>query len=55
MNDTLPPPLPLNAKPAQYKLVKDVRGREQWALRKRFRRSKHKGRCAGAFGSQTST
>lgn len=46
------PPLPPHAlgKVHQYRLVKDVRGVTHWVLRKRFRTSKHRGACAGAFG-----
>ncbi len=47
------PPLPPYAmnKPHQYYLVKGFGGQAAWMLKKRFRTKKHRGECAGAFGS----
>lgn len=51
MTDSIPP-LPPHAlsKGDQYRLVTFAGGKQAWALRARFRRKKHKGRAAGAFG-----
>ncbi len=51
MTDTIPPlPPHLLTKGHQYRLVTFPGGQKAWGLRARFRRRKHKGRNAGAFG-----
>ncbi len=51
MTDTIPPlPAHLLSRGHQYRLVTFPGGKKAWALRARFRRRKHKGACAGAFG-----
>ncbi len=46
------PPLPSAAlgRGHQYRLAALPGGKQVWILRARFRRKKHKGRAAGAFG-----
>jgi hypothetical protein len=46
---TLPLPPHALGKAHQYRLVK-IGNQEAWVQRKRFRRSKHRGACVGAFG-----